>query len=542
MNDLTFLDERYVEYQNPSGTWVNITPYVIQKVSGEWGIQGTQITDKLANTGMFTIVLNNEDGLFTPGLSTALNGFKKGAVIRHRLVYEEEEVIKYRAYIDEIAAEPLNYGDKRATIKCVDWMDYAAEHSLEGFNIDTNQRIDEATRTLIADMNNSPQDTLYYSGSSTLPTVFDGIRDGTKVYSEMSKLVQSELGWTYVQKHWQTGERLVVEGRTTRDGSAVASIFQRRANSEVLLLHSGTSTPYLALNDNLYLLLNRGFQPTFLNSLTDVEQKHGVNFINEARMTSYPRKVDDTLQVLYSSPQRIALAAGETKDSLKITYKDPTGGDARVNADPDTMVVPVSGTDFDMFLNEDGTGTNLTASLSVTPVFAPEGVTFSITNSGGTDGWVYVRFRGYGIYIQDPLTYIINDAASITSYKKISSITINQPYLADAYLSAGLGATIVYQYNEARTELVAIRFIANTNDELMRCFLFLDVGDRVPITDDANEINDDYFIQNAKYSIDEGGMIDVKYGLVSSLSLSGNFWLVEIVGRSEVEINTIVGY
>jgi hypothetical protein len=239
------------------------------------------------------------------------------------------------------------------------------------------------------------------------------------------------------------------------------------------------------------------------------------------------------------------LTAGETKTNIVGQYVDPYGGGTKVNADPSTMVALVTGTHMRMFANSDETGADLTSDLQVNYTFGSEGITFnSITNAGGSNGWVtHLIAEGLGTYFYDPIDYIHSVTGSIqdigTHY-----MMIDQKY--QDQIETGKGIVDILADREGivpRTRIKKMYFNANTNPDNMFAFLYLDIGDRIPLTfrGQTSEISADYVITRKEFDIQLGGTINYAFEYQEFLPLVGDPWLLETEGRSELEESTYLG-
>ena len=222
----------------------------------------------------------------------------------------------------------------------------------------------------------------------------------------MNKLSLSELGRIYVKRDGLYGEQLVVQGRYTRN----ASDTQAKITVESYLLTEDSD--YLTTEDGDRIVISTKETPTFLSSMQTVDLNYGNNVYNKISVRAYPRTLDTTPQVLFTLNSPLQISASEVIDNVKVTYRDPSGTATRVNGKD--MITPVSGTDYAMFSNSDGTGTNLTANLTVDVTYTSDSATYTLTNTGGSPGWItLLQARGTGIYTFDPVIYTAKDTPSI---------------------------------------------------------------------------------------------------------------------------------
>lgn len=536
----TYLDSFiYETYLN--NVWVDISPYVIEDVTGEWGIYGNTPVDRVAGTGEMRIVLENSTGLFTPGLNQTLSGWKKGVPFRVTCVFEGKPTVKFYGTVRKIDFDSgiLNAGNAYVTI--LDWMNTAAEHPILLSSILTDKRIDEAVTNIVNNMPIQPLNRQFALGIDTFPSVFDNTKPSTKALTEFNKLGLSELGYIYLKKDAQYGETLVVESRNSRGISSEPSPLPKsRGTSSRLMTEDGK---YIVTENREKIILDELLEKTaYINNMIDVDVDYGEDVINFVSSKIYPRNKSTTLETLFSLNSPIRLLAGEKKENIKITYKDPTGGNVRINADPLTMVTPVATTHYLMWSNQNGSGTNLTANLVLSVTFGSEGAIYSIENVGATTGYVTkVIFQGYPIYMFDPIEYLVEDADSINEHG-YKQMTIEQKYQTSPSLSATYANTILSQSKTAKKILRRVDFIANTSDDLMMAFLYHDIGSLIYIKHDKTGIDGFYYIDAVQFKFKQGGAIYFSWKVRYATTLEEIYWLVGVDGYSELGETTIIGY
>jgi len=131
---------------------------------------------------------------------------------------------------------------------------------------------------------------------------------------------------------------------------------------------------------------------------------------NMIRVKTAPRS-EEALQDVWEIPQRIEIAAGETISDVWADFK--YNNVAVPVKDP---VTPVATTDYNATSVSDGTGTNLTANISVTMNSFSTNAQLSITNNGGTTAHVYCRVRGKPLSTSNSVSFQYNDQASIKQF------------------------------------------------------------------------------------------------------------------------------
>lgn len=527
-----------------NGAWEDITHDVILSQECKYGIQGNSQVDRVASTGILKFTLRNDssslggiEGYYSPNVSGAKSGWRIGIPVRLVILYDGQTFYKFYGHITKIDLMSGQYGIRRVNVEASDWMDYAATHPLILPEIAYDKRIEEVVDLILDNMPVQPLNKSFSVGENTFPTVFDTVRDNTKALSEFTKLALSEPGYIYIRRNRTDGETLVVESKYTRNtDSELTKVPISKANSGFLVLETGD---YLLLEDGSRIYLDEITEIDFDNNMLSLETQYGSNLVNRVSVKAYPRKVDSAATtVLFSLNTAISLSAGETK-TFRGTYRDPSGGANKVSGKD--MVAPEATTDYLFNSKADGTGTNLTANLSVTAVYGSEGVEYTLTNNGSAGYVTKLQARGKGIYIYDPIQYISEDTTSINSYGYMP-LTVEMKYQDNPYEAITVADTILQQDKDPRTVVDTINLFANYNELLMFAFLYLDIGDLIHVKENQTGIDNFYYIQAVEFSIQAGGVIKYSWTVKDALSLSTIYWTLDTVGKSELGTTTVIGY
>ena len=171
--------------------------------------------------------------------------------------------------------------------------------------------------------------------------------------------------------------------------------------------------------------------------------------------------------------------------------------------------------DGDYLMNtlEDGTGTDLSSSLTITASYGSEAVTYELTNGASRDAFItHLQARGRGVY---PYSSIENSVEDTTSYETYNykEITLDQKYQQNLNAGNVVIADIVTNRKDPKTNLESISFFANKSAENMYRFLNYDVGTLVHPTKADAGIDNFYRISSVKFSLKANGVIYVTYGL-----------------------------
>lgn len=507
-------------------TWISLKADVCQEPGPRWsrGVMDNGPLDRVGATTTLKFELRNDDansvrlaGRYSPGHTNCLTGFTTGIPCRIWYQYEGRRFYKFYGLIEPNGISPTAgiYGERRTRVSVQNFMAQAANHEMNLTTIAINKRIDEAVPLIVANMIIQPLATSYNTGSDIFPTVFDATGVGGSAASEFGKLAMSEFGMIYDKGDETGGETLVVEGRNTRSSGSNTVIPVPVSESGRLLLEDGG---YLLLEDVGKLVLSITREATFDNvMMTDsMRTSYGKHQANRIRGITAVRKVDAAATtVLYSLPSSIQLTTG-TPLTVRGTYRDPNGGASYVNADTSSMTKA-----YTAFENEDGTGANLTANLSVTANYGTSEVEFILTPTANM--WVtQLDAIGKGIYLYDPLSIIYEDTTAQNA--GVFQITFDMAYQdnptkTDAFANFTLGLE-----KTPNTTVDRCPLIANISSMNMYGFLTLEPGTRAHFKEDQTGIDGDYFINGYEAEMFAGRYVVFSPVLKSASTSSFAIW------------------
>lgn len=499
-----------IEYYNNT-TWVDISSYVVSEINGNNGMSGNKPTDRVAMLGYFSFTLNNASNIFTPyrgGNAPTLTGFNRGTKIRVSILINNVPVVFAFGRIDSISTDDTLWGNQHARINCMDWINVASNFPMKGAEIQINKTIDEAVTSMLTRVSIQPENTNFDTGVNVFPAVFSNVKDKTKAISEINKLALSELGYVYVLKDGT----LRVESFETRSGNRTldtAPLWYEDLDN--LILNDGDD---FLLNSGETLLLNEYSVPSleFGSEKLDITLDDS-DVINTVKMQGYPTRTATSLENVFSLGSPLAIAGGQT---IRFTanYINPNGSNETINAT--NLQVPVMTTDYLMNLLENGTGTNVSANLTVTATYWGDVVDYEVTNNYTQLAYVTkLNARGYGIYYDSSIQSEILDDDSIEQYGE-STITIDQRYQKDVYRGLAYARTVVEQNKIPKSSIRSAKFLANLNKEHMRACLYFDVGNLIKVYDARSEMSKYYYIFSRKFTITLGGIIVLVFGLMET--------------------------
>jgi hypothetical protein len=498
--------ERYT-----GATWLDISPYLSARgIEIDVGLRSDKYDDRLAKVGTFRFYIKNSDGHFTPSAD-----FKKNSLLRLTIKWYGQTKI-FMMYVDYIEPPKGTYGAAAnfIVIHATDWFGMAYKHLIKAVVVDTDQRVDEAATTLLADMPINPTATDFATGIETFPLMFDTIRMGkSTIYSELNKLALSELGYIYLTNN----DTLTIENFNRRNqyiaiGSQSYTI---PAAGTAILAEDGTS---ILAEDGTEILADEYSAETYSNNLTrfeDVEVVHGENIINDVAFTVRPRNVGDDIEeistfniyTLTDAPY-IYIADGETVKLRGTYWKEigyPTTTKTKIDAamsvdEPAESAVFVSGSEFNQV--PDST-TNMTYNFTG----AADAWEWEIINNSGGTKYIQ-RYSFYGVTISNgqPLEHSAEDTDSQTLYGH-NSVRVDQAYQQSLDRAKLEVAKLLDEEAEPRTQLKSITTTANANANEMAAFMLTDIGDLRNVVLSNPAINSNFFVQGINATISAGGII-----------------------------------
>jgi hypothetical protein len=548
MTDAAFLfDKNIFMYDVTDGVACELTSYIVDDIKIEYGITETNLLSRIATAGTMEFTLDNSSGLFSPGTGNPAYKLNVGAIIQFGTRAESptppSEYNKgFYGRISSISFKGETAETRRINITATDYMDYLATAKLVSPLVETNKRADEAITSILATLPIQPYATAFDPGNKTFTSVKDTVTEDTTVFSEIQRYVLSEFGYFY-ENHFGSGTtshnfmRLSFEDRHARNNRTPSYYVKLKELSSYLITEDGN---YLVTDfGDLYLVADE-ITSLVYSTMEGSEITFGKLLKNSITAKVYPRLVDTSNVVIFSLNSPIAIAAGETLSGLEGSYSDPNNKAQAVAGM--TFVDPVITTDYLLNTQADGLGVDLSATAVVTAVYTSTKVTYSITNGSANAGYITkLQARGKAVYLYDPVSYTALDQPSINRYG-LQDITIDQKYEDNPYSSKDLVDALLPLNVAGVVNTLSVSGLANISKEVLNGFCQLIIGDVLEIIDPVNNTDKNYFINGIKYRIDMGGMIYFTWYLSEALTNTDVYWELEIAGKTELDLTTLLGY
>lgn len=487
--------------------WTEITDVLQEStVVAEYGIRGSGPTQRVAERGSLKFSLDNaaetNSGSLL-GYYALLNANKRSGFaldIGTRLVFERNHIspttehVKFLGKLKRAVPVAGVYGERVVPCEALDWFDVAARIKPVGLDVLFDVRSDQVFQALLDAIDTQPAATDLETGKETWETALDQAREDQRTVRDLTHDVcMSELGYCY-----QTGP-----------GTVVLENRHHRALNPTVHFH---------FDDDV---MNAVVVP---GSIEDVVRKVQV-FVR-------PTRVDGSAVVLFNLQTTSTLISpGETNSSIFGGYRDPDNPRDRIGGTD--MVNPVATTDYTMNSQQDGGGIDLTANFTVTASFTGSGVRFTITNNGGTAGYVtMLRVRGKGIYrfwavIEADVPDAIGDRV----------LEVRMPFQNNVNVGQSVAEYYATLYESPLAHARALTFICDS-DEMVEQALDREPGDRIKLSETVTGLSEHHFtINGVRLEIRPGPVLWCTWYLEPALATS--FW---ILGVSTLGVDTVLGF
>lgn len=486
--------------------WTQLSDVIAASISWQRGLPGSTVTDLVAGSGSLKWSMNNSTsnsaltiGYYSPDHSGVLTGWKESIGVRFRIRISSTNYVRFTGVIQQIVPAAGTRRERQAHCEAVGWFDIAATTKLGDLPIQIDQTNDQLFQTLIDSLPDyaQPRAVEKDAGLDTYPYVFDKINDeNTKLREELGRLALSGL-----DRFWERGDGTVV--------------YESRNRRITLATDSDTFT------DSHGIIVTRG--------------RAGI--INHAHFTNNPRKVGVAASILYSLNSPIELIPGQIQ-TIQGAWRDPDNPDTRVGAI--NLITPVAVTDYLVNSAEDGSGTDLTSFLTITLGDSGNASDFELTFGGSTNGFLtFLRQRGQPLLNYGQTLFNAQDDDSIAEHGD-RPINVSMPYQADSILAAEAGQYIVYTRKNYRTVVSGFKRVALlTNDTDVLRSINREISDRIRITDSVTGLDKSFYVDSITESIADKYITTTwNFSPVDTTS----YWYLEVVGKSELDSTTILGF
>jgi hypothetical protein len=495
--------------------WVDVSADVrtTEPIVCEYGIQGSDPTDRVASTGKLSFALDNSEynsastrGYYSPLHASKRGGFDFNKRVRYRLTSGANVSYKFLGRLADILPTPGVYDDRVAHCVALDLMDDYARLDLPDLAAQLNKRSDELVTAILdgLSLDDQPTARAIETGLETYEIALDGGATGTrpKVREVLNQICLSEFGYCYVKGDTTQGGTFTFESRHHRAANPTVEI----TLTDALFDRAGIVVP--GKRDEIYSTVQVFVRPTRVDAAATT--------------------------VLYSLQTTTTLVQpGATLDTLFGPYRDPANNDQIGGT---AQVTPVATTDYTMNTASDGSGVDLTANFTVTASYTGVGVRWTIVNNGTVAGYVTkLQLRGKGIYRYDAL---IEVAVEGTYGQRV--LTLDMPFQNNTNVAGDVGSYLSQILSSPFAHVPSVRFLANKSDALMAAAILREPGDRIALSETVSGVDAEFTINRVRLELQPGGLLWCTWGLEPASSQ--RFWLLGVAGASELGNTTVLGF
>jgi hypothetical protein len=457
-----------LEVELTPGVWTDKSADLIaEPIRWNRGIFGSGPLDRLARPGTLSFALDNTAqnaagtaDYYSPGHANAVAGWRHGTRVRLKLENGGPGPIVswyvFRGRIKDILPDPPVTGLR--VVRCVaqDWIADFADLDAVELVLRENVTADALLDDLVALANEPPASTDFDTGLDTYPFAFDDLGGSVPKATQVSQdILQSELGYLYLRGDGTDGETLRFENRHARAGAE----------------------PILTLTE------------ADLENARDVLEAPSTldHIFNDIETMTVPRRVDAAAtSVLVRLDAPIEVAPGATETEF-VDYLDPDNEAVFIGGK--AMVQPAATTDWTANTAEDGSGSDVTADVSIAATYFGSRAMIAITNNGtvsafvrgpgGADG---LQARGRGLFRYRAVSSRGIDQDSIDDHdRRPLPSPLLMPYQNDRNIGQGLAQFLAHVYGSGVNLPSKVKPLTHADHQLEREAITLDVGDRIAV-------------------------------------------------------------
>lgn len=472
------------------------------------GMPGGGPLDRVAEPGTanlaFTNSAANSDGLlgrFSPGHANKLPGFGVGTGLRIAIVigdgwctddWSEEwsefatEHVIWTGHIVKIEPEPDQYAPVLSFVEAQDYMGRLLRAAIPACDIQVGVNEADAVSTIIEAMGVAPRDTEITDGPDTYEYALDQVRaEGDSPIAELQRVGQSSYSTMYVR----SSGLFKYEPRN-----------ERRASSGTL------PSVAIALDEDD---LRVGRVPDIIDNTLDR--------VTRVRGLLTPREVDGEVGsevVLFALTDPIPFPTGETV--ISFLYTDPD--DRGLRAGGVQLLTPAENTDYDFNTEIDGTGTDVSGSVSVSASFCGDFVTFTIDNSAGATVYpvtpdspgpseTLLQVRGVAIIAKEEAIFEATSTPSADAGEV--TLTVNMAYLSSVEVAQAYADWLRDTLADDERQVVSVPLhLDNADTDRAATIAALEISDRFTLAETVTGItaSQSFWINGIGYEISEGAI------------------------------------
>ncbi len=459
-----------------------------------------------AEVGTAQIVLHDSSGTYIPyntssPIVATYGGIYPGTPVRIR-VTKTSNYWLFNGFLDDVLPNPRK-DTREATLQCVDGME-----QLRNVTISTGIKED------------------VYSGGN----------------SGLVHLALDQANWPWCNRNVDTGQNDEYSIIYVNDKQCL-NFLQELAQSEFSFVYVDNYGD-LCWEDRYYRLLTaRSVSSQWVCSedkYTNIEPTNSLKSIqNKVIIKVQPRRATTGLSSIWtltenaSSNNSISINAGDTKTFWASFQSEDT---QEPNIAKDVQAPTSTSGDFTGNSAQDGSGDDMTASVSVSTTIFAASAMVKVKNTHATDALYLTSLRLRGnIYKNDPPLQVVRED---TSSQALYSMNVPRvwerelPYYQNYDVVDGMALNILTAKAEPAKGFTVS--LINYNDEIYTQMLARHVSDKVTLQNSDYMISGDFYIEKVKWEMEKGQggkVMRAEWRLLDAASIGGVFW---VLGTSQL--------
>jgi hypothetical protein len=265
----------------------------------------------------------------------------------------------------------------------------------------------------------------------------------------------------------------------------------------------------------------------------------GEDVTNDITVNFVAREIGSSTSVIWSSPSLPFLVKQHTQRIVNARYLDPNNDANRMGAKD---ILPlVRGTDFTANVNVDGSGNDLSDSITVSVNPTATSAKVIIDNSSNFDVYITaLQLRGTPMIYHDDSVQSV-DADSIASNDRHPKV-LEVRSLDNADLALQFANYTVSKFKDPLLRMESVTFNTLNSPEAMAASLSIMIGDKIGIVEDATGHNSVYIVVGQQRSLTVGGDHPCDVTWILKPAERETFWKLDTVGKSELGLTTRLAF
>ena len=515
----------FVDWDNNGdyvGTYDNITSDVLEVSFTRGRDYASQLSGN-SISGTLTARISNPDGKYSPSnASSVLAGnmlparpvqldMRVGVIENFPYTFpfsfDAEPTVTWTGYLERITPTPAVHGVKTCTVTAYGSLGYLNDFR-PTLETQIDKRTDEVIGAILDDVGWSSSLRELATGQTTLTRYWT---DGPKTLDALRIIEETEGGFI---KEGKDG-KIIFENRHTR-------------------IQSPYDTPQAVFSDS----------SSATNSYTTLNQEDPLSTITDHVEASSRTYSTQALAVLWTHPEygenSPFLQPGEER-TYEAIYPNPSS--PRNALEVSEWTTPVASTDIVANTEWNGSGTDITSSITITVGSSDKTATRMLVTLKNTHTLygaylTTMQARGTAVWSNDPVKVRSIDTVSQAKFgeRKYASDSEFFPTSQNAQLWCDYYNSIF----GSPLPILSMQINANQSDAMQQQIMARDISDRITVEADNNAglgIDADFFIESVRQSIKKGGYEhQVTYKLSPASGGYSQFWVLDTgkIGASTV--------